>query len=421
MTAPDGDEVLRRLDRLAGVGPAPEATERAVARARAALESARNEPAPVSPLHRRFPMLTRTAAAVAALAGAGLIAWLGLGRASAGLAFDEVKQKVQATRTITYKETLSREGQPDETTRVLLLEDGRMRAEGPGGNVAVTDPKQKKVLLLDAKQKKATLVQGLAPKFTQNFYQTIRTAHEQAVKKLPDTEIDGKKVQGFLVPCGEEECRVELTVWVDPATRLPVRFESGGKEEGRAFRHRTHDIVYDAKLDEVLFSLKAPEGYALETQGVAELRPVPDKQDLFAPEVKPGVGLGPVKFGMSKDEVIKALGQPDKIDQRGIALDYLSRGYSLHVSPQRGLMMIICYTQKTFFVKVNDFKGRTAEGVIMGSTRADVEKAYGKPDEAENNGPQTTYLRYPKKGLEFTLFGDKLVQFALSRVSEPQR
>ena len=41
-----------------------------------------------------------------------------------------------------------------------------------------------------------------------------------------------------------------------------------------------------------------------------------------APVIELGVGVGPVRFGMSKEEVIKHLGQPDKIDELMQKLKY---------------------------------------------------------------------------------------------------
>src|SRR5438045_3925121 len=58
----DESELLRRLDRLADVQPAPDATDRAVARARCALTPAVPHP------NRRLSKITRYSAVAAALA-----------------------------------------------------------------------------------------------------------------------------------------------------------------------------------------------------------------------------------------------------------------------------------------------------------------------------------------------------------------
>src|SRR5262249_27873953 len=123
--------------------------------------------------------------------------------------------------------------------------------------------------------------------------------------------------------------------------------------------------------------------------------------------------IGPARFGMMKEDVLKALGQPDSVDGRGSILNYLSRGYSLVVSPKRGLFMITCVSQATFATNARDFAGTIREGVAMGASLKDLEKAYGKRDEVEENGPATRYVRYQALRLDFTLFNDKVVQFSL--------
>jgi hypothetical protein len=203
-----------------------------------------------------------------------------------------------------------------------------------------------------------------------------------------------------------------MTIWVDPKTQLPIRMEAGDGQEDRMI---LSDFAYDRPLDPALFSMKPPEGFQVETFGLAKLPDPPKEKDIAAPEIKPGVGLGPIKFGMPKDEVERILGKPDTEETRGKAtsMNYLSRGYGLHVTPQRGVWSIYCYTQEAFAVKARSFQGKSAEGIGMGSSQEQIVKAYGKPDRAEMNGPQTTYLTYNRLNLSFTLFNDKVVQLMM--------
>ena len=54
--------------------------------------------------------------------------------------------------------------------------------------------------------------------------------------------------------------------------------------------------------------------------------------------IEPLVGIGPVKFGMSKEEVIKHFGPPDKVFADGTKLNYVSsRGLSFTVDSELGL------------------------------------------------------------------------------------
>ena len=105
-------------------------------------------------------------------------------------------------------------------------------------------------------------------------------------------------------------------------------------------------IAFDRPLDPALFDLTPPEGYKVETFGVAELQPEPAAKDKDKGKpaaemvVTPLVGIGPVKFGMKADDVIRLLGKPDKTispNKDYTILEYYSRGFSIHTTTQRGV------------------------------------------------------------------------------------
>jgi outer membrane lipoprotein-sorting protein len=413
MATPDEADVLRRLERLAGIEPEGTDTARAIERTRAALLNPT-----VSPglFLRRKVLVGQIAAAVLFLAGiAGLIGWLLSAGAGASLAFGDVQEKMRSTRTLTFQLTREEKGRPVETDQILIRAPNLLRVELQNGGVTITDYEKHQSLLLDPAKKEAKLIQGLALQLP-NIYDKIRNAPKEAVKRLPEKEVDGKKAVGFVVPIGEEEHKAEATVWVDPKTQLPFRMEITDKNpNGTEVRQVLSELVFDRKLDEGLFSLTPPQGYTLQTVGLAKLPPPPGKKELLSPVVTPLVGIGPARFGMSKEQVIEALGQPDDIPKegRGSLLSYFSRGYSVTVSPVRGLVMIDCVSQKTFLTRVRDFSGKTKEGITIGSSLKAVEEAYGKPDSVNNNGPSTKYLDYRKLSLNFVLFDDKVVGFMI--------
>ena len=148
--------------------------------------------------------------------------------------------------------------------------------------------------------------------------------------------------------------------------------------------------------------------------------------------VTPLVGIGAVKFGMKADDVIRLLGQPDKTispNKDYTILEYYSRGFSIHTTTQRGVMMIMCYTGKFWAFKVRDFAGRTDKGIKMGASRAAIEKAYGKPTSvreatmkdvfgkrADNPDKKTGQvdLTYATWALSFSLHDDALDSIMIS-------
>jgi hypothetical protein len=72
----------------------------------------------------------------------------------------------------------------------------------------------------------------------------------------------------------------------------------------------------------------------------------PQQKDLI---VTPLVGIGPVKFGMSRADVEKALGKADAAQEQGkngyVQLNYGSRGFFIGVSKTRGVVIFSCSSQ----------------------------------------------------------------------------
>ena len=127
-----------------------------------------------------------------------------------------------------------------------------------------------------------------------------------------------------------------------------------------------------------------------------------------------GVGVGPVRFGMSKEEVIKHLGQPDKgieeLGQDTVRLDYISsRGLNFGLNPTVGVNYIKCYSKEyPGESNVTTFAERTKKGVAMGASRNQIVAAYGEPDRTDSNGP-LTILYYDNLRSEMIITNDRLV------------
>ncbi|HBI46476.1 MAG TPA: hypothetical protein DDY78_27030 [Planctomycetales bacterium] len=406
----DESEVLRRLKALADAPPSDPQT--ALNRTRAALLADLKPP----PSFWSVPTMTRYAALVAVAAVVLLALWLASPFGGGNLAFADVQKKVEQTKSLTITFTQEGSDGKPQTGTAYALSDGRLRMEDADGSYNVIDPRREQSLAVDPAKKKALLIKGYYNRVPTDVYEILRNIRKSEVKKLPGEQLNGQTTEVFLGKASFGEIEQEIKVWVEPKSQLPVRLEVVDKDDAHAGRKMTMDLKFDQPFDKKLFSTEAPAGFTLRTEGV-ETAPAHRVEDAAgsAPEVKPKVGLGQVKFGMTKEQVIKELGEPDKIDQKGMALDYLSRGYSVLVSPRRGVMMITCYTQATFVVKVADFAGKTKEGIGMGAKSADIVKAYGESDATEKE-EQMTRLSYRKLGLEFTLANDKLVEFSLSAV-----
>lgn len=136
-------------------------------------------------------------------------------------------------------------------------------------------------------------------------------------------------------------------------------------------------------------------------------------------QVVPLEGVGPVKFGMSRKEVIKQLGPPDR-DEAGARVDYReSRGLYVLLCPGSGVCMIDCWSKAfpTAAAELTTFSGKTDKGIGMGASRKQVIAAYGEPDkESEISSREIgvlVALRYERLKAQFTLREDKLVRIKI--------
>ena len=135
--------------------------------------------------------------------------------------------------------------------------------------------------------------------------------------------------------------------------------------------------------------------------------------------IEPLVGIGPVRFGMSKDQIIEHFGQPDKVMAEGTKLNYVSsKGLGFTVDSELGLQMIQCWSDnwptKLPFA-VTTFTGRTKEGIGIGATQEEIVAAYGQPDRTgtDSNKGVIQNLSYDKLRIKFSIWQDKLISMTL--------
>ncbi len=358
----------------------------------------------------------------------------------------EVQATVERTRTLTCTMTdkTSAPGKKEsELHRLLTRGRSLVRIENADHTYTITDFERHKSLAVDPAHKSVRVLEGFAiPNGAPapNVYELFRSIASNPIKTLPPREIAGKSAVGFMVrnpPFGKgqpkpEGPEPEITVWVNPQTKLPLRIEMTSRDGTVTTAQVFTDIVFDRPLDPALFDLNPPAGYQVETFGVAQLRPEPTAKEANELVIAPREGIGPVRFGMKTDQVIKLLGAPDKLVKPVKDLDlleYYSRGFSIHVNAQRGVVAIMCYTGKFMAFKVRAFAGRTDKGIRMGANRAAIEKAYGPPSSvreatnkdmfgkrAANPGKKTGQvdLTYNALRLNFSLHDDTLDSIMLS-------
>jgi len=132
--------------------------------------------------------------------------------------------------------------------------------------------------------------------------------------------------------------------------------------------------------------------------------------------ITPRVSVGEVKAGMTEDEVIAALGQPDR--QQGDVLIYDAQfGFSVVCNRQKIVRAVHCGGPVSF-------KCRTKEGIGVGSSKDELIKAYGQPADwaktpAQGNQPAQDLLDYTPLGLNFTLHDSKVYSIVVN-LRKPQ-
>ncbi|MGO9107675.1 MAG: hypothetical protein ACLP9L_00450 [Thermoguttaceae bacterium] len=429
--SPKPKTILRQLKQLSQIEPEGEALERALANARARLAGLAAEPAVTLPRNqeisflrskRMFPRVAKLVLACAVLV-ALLVVFTSLG-GERQLAFAKVVEKVQQTQSLSFKTKIKLPGSAGEDEmRIVVLPNGKMRSEN-SKVYSIQDINARKMIMVEKESKTVRILEGFSPPGPSvgdlNVYEMMKNIRKEAVQRLPDEEIDGRKAIVFRVDI-KELSKLSKTpvwkVWIDPKTELPIRLELAAEgENGKPVRSVMYDIQFDQPFDPSLFSFAPPEGYSVQTSGIANCPDLPDKPELCAPRIIPGVGLGPIRFGMSRDKIESLIGKPDGYEADKTSLLYYSRGFVLSVSHRSGLKHVNCLSQTLTMNKVRDFAGKTREGIGLGSSLQEVEKVFGKPDRDEGHDAMNKRLVYTKCGLEIQFVGDKVIIIDMSEV-----
>jgi len=97
-----------------------------------------------------------------------------------------------------------------------------------------------------------------------DFFKRFRAVPAEATQRLPERQIDGKDAIGFRSVEERDGGTWTRTYWVDRASNLPIRIitEFASAKEGLGSSRWVDDhFVFDAELDDGLFSTETPAGY----------------------------------------------------------------------------------------------------------------------------------------------------------------
>jgi hypothetical protein len=352
-----------------------------------------------------------------------------------GAAFAEVQQAVARSKSMSCR-TLDFHGDKDPSVSAGVSVPGvGSRSDGPNGWVSITNLKARRSMWIDHRSRKAGirqlyLVDGEKDTST-GIFEKLRNLPASGAKLLGTTDFNGKKVLEFAF-----ESLGEFVVFVDPKTSLPLRMELKIEkgEGGKPFREVTTDFVFDAPVDESIFELKVPPGYAVSRcEEPRDRKPIDTQTWVASPEN----GLGPVPLHAMKEQILAILGTPDLIEETyrgperfrspggraikgqkdivGELLSYPSLGFVIDVSSKDGMTGFGCFGRLWRFESARDFLGKTDKQIGLGASIDEVLRAYGKPDVKTHRREDVLY--YFHKGWTFLFRDGKL---ALMTASQPR-
>ena len=116
--------------------------------------------------------------------------------------------------------------------------------------------------------------------------------------------------------------------------------------------------------------------------------------------IDPNVGVGKVRKGMNEQQVEAALGQPEQ--KKNGTWFYLREGIYVMFNKNGVMFNVQCY---------KPFAGVTKEGIGIGSTRAELIKAYGTPNQDQHFDQGEENLWFAPLRTSFYLKNDKITSF----------
>jgi outer membrane lipoprotein-sorting protein len=361
---------------------------------------------------------------------------------SGATGFAQVLERLGGVRTITFDVKLEAKGAPTTTLRVMIRDDGRIREEHSDGKYEVSERTENAWTRMDVDPAKKTahMKYGFPQDVPLDMFSWLRDLPRSAGASSPidARTINGRSCPGFLIHLEVEKALTqEMRLWIDPETRLPIQYvvvaerkpSSGAAPKDADDSHRGKatctNFKYNVELEDSLFSLIPPEGYAVTTRGSPPNRrsePWPAEKLLLTV----GEGIGPVEFGMSREQVIELLGEPEERNgpkrhelRNGILWEtegwsYRSQGFLItFASPPGGFYSMTCRRRGALVSR--DFRGKTREGIGLGSSPEDVRRAYGDPPEEQPFKDGLGAYTYPDKRLRVGFVDGVVYQMQISR------
>jgi hypothetical protein len=136
--------------------------------------------------------------------------------------------------------------------------------------------------------------------------------------------------------------------------------------------------------------------------------------------IEPNVGVGKIRAGMTTQQVITELGQPQR--KTAHALEYTRLGLAVLPDTNGVVQTVMCGDVTGLRGRlVKAFTGRTREGIGMTSTREEVIKALGEPSSSQRFAGALESMHYDALGLTLTLEAGKVHHLIIRLQTKPDR
>jgi len=177
--------------------------------------------------------------------------------------FAQVIQPILNAQTATLTIIIGQEGKGPEIHDMIMGSRIRRTLSNIEDLVAIIDLQTGRILQLSPKEKEAAYIDlkdwPSIPNYMDRLRNVITKLQDSphfVIKELGIQEYNGQRLIGFRA----SHPKVEITIWADPETALPVRIEQISGQ----MQVICKDLQFDVPMDESLFSMDVPEGYSLQ-------------------------------------------------------------------------------------------------------------------------------------------------------------
>jgi hypothetical protein len=207
--------------------------------------------------------ITKIAAAMVVIAGV-LIAMHFVGLSTATVTFADVIKPILNAQTAILDIIIGEEEAGGPVIHDMIMGSRiRRTMSNVEDVVSIIDLEAGRILSLTVSKKEAAYVDLKGLPSMPNYMDRLRNVISElqdsphfVVEELGEQEIDDQRVIGFRA----KHPKVEITIWADPETALPVRIEQIGGQ----MKVICKNLEFDVDLDESLFSMEVPDEYKLQ-------------------------------------------------------------------------------------------------------------------------------------------------------------